>query len=506
MKLALIEMGTSNFRLILSHIKEGEYFVPYKTITEAVGIEEQINSDAMISSTRFRECSSILQMFKSIIDAEGIKDIQVIATNSLSHAKNYQSFIEDAKTQLGTDVRVMSPEGEMSALYSAVTNTLDVQKGTVVSITTQCVRIINYNRRIILESAVIPIGTFGIFKQSSDPEKAIEAFTEQLKKHATIFENMDAEGLIIGVGETFSAYSRLARKITKYSVDIEHNYHTCNETFDKVFTFIKDLDPEKRARMKGVSTQSISAVLGGLCIMTAILRFTGVKNIVVGNIYRNKGLLFQHTIPFTSERPMPDLLGYCLEMTKDFTGLDKESGTRMYELGLMLFKQLKVLHKLPRGYAKVLRVAAQLYKLGGVVNPVTHERNNYHAIMNSTLYGICHKDIVLASFCAAQKRWEDFNLSEWVRYKDIMTEFDLDAVRKISNILAIADALNIRNKDVVKDITCDILGDSVIIKLVTDTDTKSLKVDPKAAQIEIYFAKKYASEFERAFKKKLEVL
>ena len=137
----------------------------------------------------------------------------------------------------------------------------------------------------------------------------------------------------------------------------------------------------------------------------------------------------------------------------------------------------------------------------------TGVRGNFGAIMNAQIFGATHKEIVVAAFAASIATWEDFNAADWVRYKDVLTDEDLDAVRKIAVMLGMADALGVRHQNIVKDITCDILGDSVILKFVTDTDIKTTsKIDPYAAYVEIHFAKKYAQEFSRAFKKGLEIL
>jgi len=126
--------------------------------------------------------------------------------------------------------------------------------------------------------------------------------------------------------------------------------------------------------------------------------------------------------------------------------------------------------------------------------------------LNCNVHGVSHKEIVLSAFVAAQKKWEDFNLPEWVRYKDVVSDDDLEAVRKLSIIVAMAEALNIRNCNAVKDITCDILGDSVILKLVADENAKQNKTDVNALHMEIFYAKKFSAEFSRAFRKNLEIL
>lgn len=508
-KLALIEISNTSIRMTVSKIKEGSYFVPIMHLQEHVGIDEHIEKDFLIKNAKIRECVAILQMYKKICEAEGVSRYQAVAANNLTQAKNYLTFIEEAGNCIGIEFRLMTKDEEIAAVYNAVTNTLDAQKGLIINVSAHSVRLVHYNRRIILDSVTIPLGTATLFKQTEGEadqiRKMTDIFTAELGKAAPFLGNLDPELVIVGVGDTFTSLANLARKISKYPIDINHNYNIPIELFEKVSEFLGGLDPEKRQKLRGVAGQTTQSLLAGMTIIQTVIGQTKINNIVIGNAYRSTGLLFNYAIPYTVERPVPDLLSYSLDAIIDNLGLKKSVSEQMYDLALMLFKQLKVLHKLPRGYAKVLKIAAYLYNVGGLLNGGS-ERNNYHMILSLPLYGASHKDILLAGFVSSCKRWEDFNLAEWIKYKEILTDDDLDAARKISAILAMAEALNIRNQDVVKDITCDILGDSVIIKLITDTDTKNLKVDPHAANIEIFYAKKYAGEFNRAFKKTLEIL
>ncbi|MCL2846359.1 MAG: hypothetical protein FWE38_01585 [Firmicutes bacterium] len=509
-KVALLELGLTSIRLTLCMVKDGAYYTTYKQISEQIAIDEHIANDSLINSTKIKECVTILQMYKKICESEGVSRYLAVACETLTWAKNYQSFVDECGTAIGLDFKILTSQDEVNAIYTAVTNTLDTPKGIIVNITGNSVRVIHYNRRIVLDSATFDLGSSSLFRKVGEDgdvvTKGIEFFRDQLTKKAPFLATLDPEATIVGVGDVFTSYGRLARKISKSGLEMEHNYTTDSDMFNRVFEFLKTLDPEKRQKLKGISDQPVSNILAGLAIISAILEYTRVQNIVVGKSYRNVGLMFNYALPHTLERPIADILGFSLDSVIDTVGLNKKLSEQMYQVGLMLFKQLKVLHKLPRGYAKVLRIAAHLYQIGRKLNAINPERGNFHAIMLSPIMGCTHKDIVLAAFVASVKRWEDFDLAQWLRYKDIMTEDDLDAVRKLSNILAISEALNIRNQEIVKDISCDILGDSVILKLITETDTKNIKVDPYAAYIEIYYAKKYCGEFNKSFKKNLEIL
>ena len=112
----------------------------------------------------------------------------------------------------------------------------------------------------------------------------------------------------------------------------------------------------------------------------------------------------------------------------------------------------------------------------------------------------------MSAFVASCRNWDDFMLAEWVKYKDLMNDEDLMIVRKLAVIESMAYIMNLRNQKVVKDISCDVLGDSVIIKLITDTDMKNLKVDVDAAKTEIYQLQKLTKEFTRIYQKNVEIL
>lgn len=117
-------------------------------------------------------------------------------------------------------------------------------------------------------------------------------------------------------------------------------------------------------------------------------------------------------------------------------------------------------------------------------------------ILNSTLYGVSHREIVLAAFVACCHKKEDINLYDWARFRDLVSDDDLDIVKKLGVMLRIAESLDRANSGVIKSINCDILGDSVIMKTEIDGD----------ATLEIKNAMAAGNEFRKSFHKNLEIL
>ena len=206
--------------------------------------------------------------------------------------------------------------------------------------------------------------------------------------------------------------------------------------------------------------------------------------------------MFNQALPLTEEKPISDVLNYSLTTLVKYYGCDVKHVEHVVNLSIQLFKQLRVLHKFPRQFLKVLKVAATLHDCGQRIKFYNHQRHSCYIILNAALYGVSHRDIVLAAFTACCHKKEDINLYEWSRYKDILQVDDIEIVKRLGIMLRIAESLDRAMSGTVKSINCDILGDSVIMKTEVDGD----------ASLEIREAMRASGEFKRAFHKNLEIL
>ena len=145
---------------------------------------------------------------------------------------------------------------------------------------------------------------------------------------------------------------------------------------------------------------------------------------------------------------------------------------------------------------KILKVAAYLYDSGKSIGLYNFEKNSAYIILNSNIYGISHRDLVMASFVASSTGIDDINQFEWSRYRELVNDEDVEAVRKMGIMLRIANSLDRSLSSIIKGINCDILGDSVIMKTEVDGD----------ATLEINSAIEVGPDFRKIFKKNLEIL
>ena len=144
----------------------------------------------------------------------------------------------------------------------------------------------------------------------------------------------------------------------------------------------------------------------------------------------------------------------------------------------------------------MLKVAACLHDAGASIKYYDFQKHTSYVILNSSLYGITQREIVLAALVVADYKNDDFSLADLVKYKEFIGEEDVEVVRKLGVMLRIAESLDRSMASSVHTINCDVLGDSVIMKTEADSDTS----------LEIKAALSAQTDFKRVFKKNLEIL
>ena len=500
-KLAIIELNTTEVKLIFADVIKNKSFLIYDHVDVPINLMKDFNDESIIKSTIIKEVVCILSVFKKMIDEQGISEVICVTTNKINEAKNQNSFLNEIFSVTNLKFEILTPEQEINYIYTAIINSFNKPKALIVNVNNYETEILLYNRRNILNTFVLPYGSVNLnekFNGLTTKElmtKAKEFVYEQLKNENWIFE-LDEEFEVIGAGNVFLSLGEVSRRARKYPLQVEHNYTLSKTDVQKVFDVVSNMEITKNSKIKGVSAESTKNLPCGLAIISAITSNFNKDELSISKTGLVEGILLNNVLPLTLEKPISDNLGYSLQVLNEFYDKKPNNAEHVYNLSMILFKQLKVLHKLNRSFVRVLRVASYMYASGLRVTNDNPEKISFNIILNSQIYGVSHQELVLAAFTSSMRDVDNFNLSEWVKYKDLVSESDLEAVKKLAVILQIASSLDCTKFGNVVDISCDILGDSVIMKTITKGEVP----------LEIKQAKLSTIDFKRAYNKNLEIL
>lgn len=501
-KYAIIKLSAQTIKLSLIDVAPNGYYNLFDEITETIKLGATVEQNGLIMPNIINESLTLLKLFRKICDANNVSKVVAVAESFVKVAKNQKSFFDEIYNNTGFAFSILNSEDEIKIVYKGITNSIDISKAVGIYIAPNQTHIIQFNRRTIVSTQTIDLGYLNLAEKYVDviePEEKINKMISEFSlalKDKEIYGDEDQEVTYIGVGSVFESIGKLARKVTKYPLELANNYILSKDNFDSVFDVVKTLDLDKTKKLKGISEDRADSLASGVAIISSFFnlqKFTATS--ICANCF-DEGVIAQSIPNDMQDRIPSDMLSVSLETIRTFYDRELSNTVNVYNLAVILFKQLKVIHKLPRNYVKPLRIAASMYNCGTRIGFDNFADNSFQIIVNSKLNGASQKDILIAAFACKAQNLDNLNLAEWMKYKDVLTEEDLDAVRKIGVIVNLASSLDKSRMGSVQDITCDILGDSIIMKTIVKSD----------ASFDIMQAQKVGTSFRKVFKKTLQVI
>lgn len=492
-KVALIELNENALKLTIYRVNGSKSEICLSQNNSFV-VGKEIDADELLSPKTKNDILNMLKIYRKLIESYGVATIYAVTTNVIMRARNYRGFLDEIYNNTGINFSILSNEEYIKFLFYGVVSSIDSAKGVFIYSGAYQTYIVKYNRRAILDSLVIPYGTYNVGENGKDIDE-IKKFMSNKISLGEIIEGIDEETRVVGVGRPFIAIGKIAKKIQRYPLDIDNNYVLSSEIMDKTYDFIKGLDLEKIRKIKGIDFEEADKISNGMAIIKAIYDAINIKEITISTADLRSGLLQANVLSGAQEK-FTDLLSNSLENYNEFNKDEFSMNKLVYDMALLLFKQLKVMHKLPRFYVKPLRIASYMYDCGKYIDKEHYSKYSLEKILFSEIKGASHRELLVAGFIAVCQNLDDLSLNDWIKYKDILTDEDLDAVRKLGVIVKLAVSLNASRKPVITDILCDILGDSIIMKTVTEVD----------ASFEILEGMKVAQDYKKVYKKSLQII
>jgi exopolyphosphatase/guanosine-5'-triphosphate,3'-diphosphate pyrophosphatase len=122
------------------------------------------------------------------------------------------------------------------------------------------------------------------------------------------------------------------------------------------------------------------------------------------------------------------------------------------QLALSIFYQLQRLHELDEKYAGILHAAAMLHDIGSFIAFPKHHKHSYYLIKSSRPSSFSKEDIDLIANVARYHR-KAHPTPKHLGFSQL-SPGDQDVVRKLSAILRVADALDYKQEQTVREVKC----------------------------------------------------
>lgn len=490
--IAFIQLTERKIELKIVQSRSGRYRI-LEEVVNNYDLTKDITKDCLFSPTSRADILKILNIYRFTIETFSATKMIAFASNIIVKARNYRGLLDEIYTHTGINFTLVNDEEVLKDIYQSVVSKIDSSKATGIYISGYNTYLFKYNRRNVSEYFVLPYGYINLSENTGKFENLVQLVKKELKDKPIVRTFEDE--ILVGMGNSFLDVSKVEKKLQRFPLDIDNNYNLTLDGLNKVTEFIKDLDIDKIKKIKGLSFDGADSLKGGLAIITAIFEAFCVENITVSDANCMDGRILENLVGSPVEK-YSDLLLNSLDNYYEFRKEGLSINPSVYNMAILLFKQLKVVHKLSRNYVKPLKIAAYMFDCGKFIDFKNYEKHGYYAILNANIVGASQKEILLAGLSCMCQNLDNFNLPEIMKYKEIVSDEDVDAVRKLGVLVKLAVNLNASRKNVISDIVCDILGDSIIMKTVVRSDPS----------FEIMQSMKLSDDFKKTFKKSLQII
>ena len=300
MTVAIIDLGTNTFHLLLVVVSKGSYRI-IKKIQKGVKVGKNgINQDE-ITATAWKRTLKTLKEFKTILKQHEVTKTYAIATSTFRNAKNGEQLAKEISQKTGIDINIISGNEEAELILKGVRTAVDLgkEKNLIIDIgggSVECI-IANQKKTFWLKSFEIGGQRLVELFHKHDPitheeiSLLIQYLNHELKDLYQVCQKHSPK-ILVGCSGTFD---------TLYNIYFESKkppYHTNKTSFDIPIDVFKDIyknlinkSKSERMSIKGMVALRVETVVVVCVLIHILIEKINIKTLRVSTYALKEGIL-----------------------------------------------------------------------------------------------------------------------------------------------------------------------------------------------------------------------
>jgi exopolyphosphatase/guanosine-5'-triphosphate,3'-diphosphate pyrophosphatase len=305
-KLAIIDLGTNTFHLLIAEYDNGRYAITHRErIAVKIGLGG-INQN-VIQEKGIERAVNALKNFKAIIDQYSVSKIFAFGTSALRNAHNANDVVEKIKLATTIDVRIISGDEEADFIYKGVNSAMDLgnEQSLIVDIGGGSVEFIIANQNEIFWKKSIEIGAQRLLEkfQKHDPILPSEIidldhhFETSLQELILNLKKLNPSTLV-GSSGTFDTLSEI--HCIRQSIPYHEENSETSLTYESFHTLYKEFISKNRAErllIQGMIEMRVDMIVVACCLIRFLLEQHSFRNLRVSTYSLKEGVLASLTPP-----------------------------------------------------------------------------------------------------------------------------------------------------------------------------------------------------------------
>ena len=460
---AVVDVGSNAMRFQVASVTDrGRHYRIVHQDRKAVRLGRGVFHTGKLDPKATESALEALTEFKAVADRHGVAGMRSVATAALREATDARSFLSQSK-KIGMPLEVLSEEEEARLISLGIISGLrfhlplglflDIGGGSLE------MAVANTTNNYCLFS--LPVGAVRLTEKflTSDPPrnkelKSLLAFVENELKRVVRRIRKEKFTMVFGSAGTITT---LADTDTRLTGETKVGSLTVLRR-PRLRTLLDVLKAEPVARraalISGDPKRADIIVAGGMVLLELMTQLE-LDYIFVSQRGLRDGLMidllhkhYAHAAPGQQDAQHSESLEQ-IGQKYDFAA---PHARQVAQLALSIFYQLQRLHQLDEKYAGILRAAAMLHDIGSFIALPKHHKHSYYLIKSSRPSSFNKEDIDLIANVARYHR-KAHPSPKHLGFSQL-SPGDQDVVRKLSAILRVADALDYKQEQNVREVKC----------------------------------------------------
>lgn len=299
-RIAVIDLGTNTFHLLIAEVSSGAINTLYKEKI-AVKIGQNGISKGLIANDAIKRAVKTLKIFKTVIDQFHVTQVNGVATSAIRNAKNGQNLLAKIKEETGIRIQVVSGEKEASLIFEGVKATKQLPSGTqlVMDIGGGSVEFILGDSNGIKWCKSFEIGAQRLLDRyhQSDPIEAASInlmndwLNEQLEDLLEAIKTHNPIGLI-GCSGTFDTLKSIYINELKIETPKENQLYSLPiSAYQAIHQELISKNKSQRLEIPGMVSMRVDMIVVASCLIHFVLNKLKIKEITACSYALKEGLL-----------------------------------------------------------------------------------------------------------------------------------------------------------------------------------------------------------------------
>jgi exopolyphosphatase/guanosine-5'-triphosphate,3'-diphosphate pyrophosphatase len=406
-RLAVIDLGSNSFRLVVFTWAPGSWWKRTDEIYEPVRIGAGLDSSGALQPEPMERALETIELYAHFCRATGVDDVRALATSAIREATNRDAFLRLARRRSRIPVEVLSWEAEARYGYLAAVNSTTLANGVTLDLGGGSLQLVNVADRHAQESGSWRLGAVRMTERFLPDERARPKQLTALRTHVetelgaapwlTRRTGSQSRRRLVGIGgsvRNLAVAAQLAAGLPSYGVQ---GFELSLGALDELIARLATLPASRRRTVPGIKPDRGDLILAAAVVIKSVLEVGEFEAIEATQAGMREGVFFASLL---ADRDPPLFADVRRASVLNLAGqyhADLAHTHHVARLALEMWDALAeaTVHPGRPDERGLLWAAAMLHDIGMTVDYDDHHRHSRYLIQSAGLPGFTQRETAL---------------------------------------------------------------------------------------------------------------